>query len=125
MKIAARIFTVLSLIVALGTFISAIAISNICFHPTQEILDQLLKSQELSQYTVDQVKAMLTMIGTGFGVLAFWAVVSFVLSIVDLIILAKPLKKKPIVMGVFSLLFVNIITGILMLCMNEDRKVVE
>ncbi len=125
MKIAARIFTILSLIVALGTFISAIAISSICFHPTQEILDQLLKSQELSQYTVDQVKAMLTMIGIGFGVLAFWAVVSFVLSIVDLVILAKPLKKKPIVTGVFSLLFVNIITGILMLCMNEDRKVVE
>ena len=118
MKIAARIFTILSLIVALGTFISAIAISSICFHPTQEILDQLLKSQELSQ-------AMLTMIGIGFGVLAFWAVVSFVLSIVDLVILAKPLKKKPIVTGVFSLLFVNIITGILMLCMNEDRKVVE
>lgn len=125
MKIAARIFTILSLIVALGTFISAIAISSICFHPTQEILDQLLKSQELSQYTVDQVKTMLTMIGIGFGVLAFWAVVSFVLSIVDLVILAKPLKKKPIVTGVFSLLFVNIITGILMLCMNEDRKVVE
>lgn len=125
MKIAARIFTILSLIAAVGAFIVALSFSNICFHPSQEILDELMKAGELSQYTVDQVKLMLNAVGISFVFLAVWAVICLVLSIIDLVVLAKPLKKKPIVLGVFSLLFVNIVTGILMLCMNEDKAVAE
>ena len=123
MKIAARVFVVLSMLAAIIACAIMIPTAIACMNPSDELLKQVAQSSpELAKLSTSELILAVNAVGITFWIMIAYAVICLVFCIVDLVALAKPLKGKPIALGILSIFFVNIIAGVLLLCMNGDEE---
>lgn len=119
MKTITKVFIIISMVVAILTLLACVPTAIFCFNPGEEILSQVY-GQLSDKFTLEQVRFGFALLGFVFLFSSIYAIVNIVFCIVDLKRISKPITTKPIVLGVLSIFFVNIIVGILMLCLDEE-----
>lgn len=118
MKVAAIVFTVLSLILCIFGALGLLIYSGM----VEVLRDMIVSDPSLSEYPPDMVEAAVTMIQ---AFLVITGIIFIVCAVVDIIALVKVSKAKSrqglTAIGIVTLICMNLVGGILILCSNDSN----